>query len=150
MDGVIYRSEMRAAACHVDGQDGACHVDGQGAWRPLLLLVPLRLGLEHLNEVLFLLLLLLLLFYTWHATVRVCECERGWFVLLLHILPRHNNNRRTFPRSARCLTCPALSGLSAGALADPTTSSVDNGRSYSTSTLTRRVVVVPSTWHAAV
>ena len=73
MDGVIYRSEMRAAACHVDGEGGACHVDGeggachvdgQGAWRPLLLLVPLRLGLEHLNEV------LLLLFYTWHTTER--------------------------------------------------------------------------------
>ncbi len=65
MDGVIYRSEMRAAACHVDGagdachvdgEGGACHVDGASAWRPLLLLVPLRLGLEHLNEVLLLLL----------------------------------------------------------------------------------------------
>ena len=82
MDGVIYRSEMRAAACHVDGEDGACHVDGQGAWRPLLLLVPLRLGLEHLNEVLFLL-LLLLLFYTWHAAPWSRAPQRG--VVVLHV-----------------------------------------------------------------
>ena len=40
MDGSVYRSEVEAAAGTGDG----------GGWRPLLLLVPLRLGLDRLNE----------------------------------------------------------------------------------------------------
>ncbi|KAJ3081894.1 Cysteine protease atg4 [Quaeritorhiza haematococci] len=70
-DGVVYKDELRTASTQSSKAEGD---DDANSWKPLLILVPLRLGLENLNPV-------------YHPALKVRDREEGKRNWLLYFCP---------------------------------------------------------------